>query len=70
LMYTMTEDINKNYVSKVPSSEAPVTCGTCHRGHLGPEPFLIPPDDDDGPRPPQSPSQTPPRAGTMPSPPK
>ncbi|MGA2085487.1 MAG: c-type cytochrome [Terracidiphilus sp.] len=70
LMYTMTEDINRNYVSKVPSSEVPVTCGTCHRGHLGPEPFVIPPDDDDGPRPPQSPSQTPPRAGTMPSPPK
>lgn len=50
LMYKMTEDINVNYVSKVPNSEAPVTCGTCHRGHLGPEPFVIP--DDDGPRPP------------------
>ena len=53
LMYKMTEDINVNYVSKVPNSEAPVTCGTCHRGHLGPEPFVIP--DDDGPRPPQGP---------------
>ncbi len=54
LMYTMTEDINRNYVSKIESSEAPVTCGTCHRGHLGPEPFVIPPDD--GPRPPQGPA--------------
>ncbi|MGD0736256.1 MAG: c-type cytochrome [Terracidiphilus sp.] len=54
LMYKMTEDINVNYVSKVPSSEVPVTCGTCHRGHFGPEPFVIPPDDDHGPRPQQA----------------
>jgi hypothetical protein len=54
LMFKMTEDINVNYVSKVPSSEVPVTCGTCHRGHFGPEPFVIPPDDHDGPRPPQA----------------
>jgi hypothetical protein len=52
LMYTMTENINVNYVSKVEGSEAPVTCGTCHRGHLGPEPFVIPKDDHDGPHPP------------------
>ena len=50
LMYTMTEAINVDYVSKVPNSDEPVTCGTCHRGHLGPEPFVIP---DEGPRPPQ-----------------
>ncbi len=49
LMYKMTEDINVNYVSKVPNSDEPVTCGTCHRGHLGPEPFAIPEDDHDGP---------------------
>lgn len=42
LMFTMTEEINKNYVSKVENSGAPVTCGTCHRGHLGPEPFVAP----------------------------
>jgi hypothetical protein len=59
LMYTMTQDINRNYVSKVENSGEPVTCGTCHRGHLGPEPFVIPPDD--GPRPPQG---TAPAAGT------
>ncbi len=45
MMYKMTEDINVNYVSKVPSSDQPVTCGTCHRGHLGPEPFVIPEED-------------------------
>jgi hypothetical protein len=45
----------------VENSGAPVTCGTCHRGHLDPEPFVIPPDehDHDGPRPAQSPSQGP-----------
>ncbi len=47
-MYLMTEDINKNYVSKIDSSGAPVTCGTCHRGHLGPEPYVIP--KEEGPR--------------------
>ena len=54
LMYKMTEDINMNYVSKVPSSDTPVTCGTCHRGHLGPEPFVIPEEghDHDHPGPP------------------
>jgi hypothetical protein len=50
-MFAMTEDINKNYVAKIDSSGAPVTCGTCHRGHLGPEPFAIP--EDKGPKPQQ-----------------
>lgn len=45
LMFKMTEDINTNYVSMIDSSGAPVTCGTCHRGHLGPEPFKIQPSD-------------------------
>jgi hypothetical protein len=40
VMLKMTEDINSNYVSKIDSSGAPVTCGTCHRGHLGPEPYV------------------------------
>jgi hypothetical protein len=52
-MYTMTEAINVDYVSKVPNSDEPVTCGTCHRGHLGPEPFVIPEEDHDRPRTPQ-----------------
>jgi len=53
IMYTMVEDINRNYVSKIESSEVPVSCGTCHRGHLGPEPFV--PPAGGRPRPPQSP---------------
>jgi hypothetical protein len=44
MMYTMTEKINVDYVAKIDSSGAPITCGTCHRGHLGPEPFAIPPN--------------------------
>jgi hypothetical protein len=40
VMFKMAEDINANYVSKIDSSGAPVTCGTCHRGHLGPEPYV------------------------------
>jgi cytochrome c553 len=51
LMFTMTEEINRNYIAKIENSGAPVTCGTCHRGHFGPEPFVIP--REDGPRPPQ-----------------
>jgi hypothetical protein len=53
VMYKMTNDINQNYVSMVGESGTPpaqVTCGTCHRGHLKPEPFVIP--DEDGSRPP------------------
>jgi hypothetical protein len=40
-MYTMTEDINRSYLAKIDSSGVPVTCGTCHRGHLGPQPFVF-----------------------------
>jgi hypothetical protein len=46
LMYKMTENINENYVSMVENSGQPVTCGTCHRGHVTPEPFIPPPDHD------------------------
>ncbi len=45
LMYTMTEDINRNYVGKIDTSGNPVTCGTCHRGHIGPERFVPPPGE-------------------------
>jgi hypothetical protein len=41
LMYTMTEGINVNYIAKVEGSGLPVTCGTCHRGHVSPEPFTV-----------------------------
>ncbi len=53
-MYTMTEEINSSYLAKIDSSGVPLTCGTCHRGHLGPEPFIIPPDEAS--RAPQSPA--------------
>jgi hypothetical protein len=43
-MYQMTEEINTKYIAPIEGSGLGVTCGTCHRGHLGPEPFLIPPD--------------------------
>lgn len=43
LMYTMTEKINSDFVAKIDSSGIPVTCGTCHRGRLGPDPFVIAP---------------------------
>jgi Photosynthetic reaction centre cytochrome C subunit len=54
VMYRMTQDINTNYLSKVPNSGLPVSCGTCHRGHLGPEPFTgiedhLRPDTDSHP---------------------
>jgi hypothetical protein len=42
LMYTMTEKINSDYISMVPDSDQKVTCGTCHRGHVKPEPFIPP----------------------------
>lgn len=48
IMYTMTEDLKKNYVSKVEALDTmgspapPVTCGTCHRGHLDPEAYIPP----------------------------
>jgi hypothetical protein len=63
IMYTMTEDMKMNYVAKVAemdkmgSPAPPLTCGTCHRGHLDPEEFVIP--KDDGPH-------GPPPAGAMP----
>lgn len=42
VMYSMTEAINAQYIATVPNSGIPVTCGTCHRGHLSPEPFATP----------------------------
>ena len=64
IMYKMVEDINENYISMVDNSGAPVTCGTCHRGHIGPEPFIAP---KAGSRPPQS---APPPAAELPRQPK
>ena len=58
IMYTMTEDIKKNYIAKVADMDkmdtpaAPLTCGTCHRGHLDPEKFVIPREGGPGGPPP------------------
>jgi hypothetical protein len=61
LMVKMVQDINGNYISMVDNSGAPVACGTCHRGHLSPEPFVASP---------KGPPQAPPPAGIAPTPPK
>lgn len=50
LMYKMVHDINTNYIAMVGNSDAKVSCGTCHRGHLSPPPFT-PPERQEGPRP-------------------
>ena len=50
VMYTMIASINADYVGKVPNSGMPVTCGTCHRGHLSPPPFSDS-EDDASPKP-------------------
>jgi len=47
IMYSMTQQMNKDYVSKAMDLDKdgmgkPVTCGTCHRGHEMPEEFVIP----------------------------
>lgn len=40
LMYTMTEGINNDFIAKVEGAGIPVTCGSCHRGSISPEPFV------------------------------
>lgn len=42
LMYAMTDEINVKFIAKIDSSGVPVTCGTCHHGRLGPDPFVAP----------------------------
>lgn len=54
IMYTMTQQINADYISKVMDMDkdnmgTPVTCGTCHRGHKMPEEFVIPKEERRGP---------------------
>lgn len=58
IMYTMTEDMKANYVKKVADMDkmdepaAPLTCGTCHRGHLDPEAYVPPKENGPGGPPP------------------
>ncbi len=65
IMYTMTQQMNKDYVSKAMDLDkegdgSPVTCGTCHRGHQMPEDYVIPREEHhEGP-------EAPPAAGTPP----
>ena len=44
LMYTMTLEINRKLITGIDGVPRPVTCGTCHRGNIRPEPFVSPPD--------------------------
>lgn len=54
-MYLMVEDINKNYIAKIDNSGDPVTCGTCHQGHLSPRPFkAVEGEDHDHPAAPKN----------------
>ena len=39
MMVTMVDLINTNYVAKAHGSGVPVSCGMCHRGELGAEPY-------------------------------
>jgi cytochrome c553 len=70
IMYRMTEDMKTNYIAKVADMDkmdtpaAPLTCGTCHRGHLDPEAFVPPKEERRGPGGPPEGGQPP--AGGMP----
>lgn len=66
IMYTMTGQINKDYITGVMDTDpdgmgSPVNCGTCHRGHHMPEEFVIPREEHhEGPAAPPSNTSTPP----------
>lgn len=63
IMYTMTETDKNDYISKVkalntmPMTAAPLTCGTCHRGHIDPEEYVPPRRPGHGPRPEGAPQE-------------
>ncbi len=62
IMYTMTEQMNHDYISKAMDLDKDgqgtlVTCGTCHQGHKMPPEFVIPHENGPG---------GPPPAGAMP----
>jgi hypothetical protein len=68
IMYTMTQQMNTDYISKAMDLDkddmgSPVTCGTCHRGHKMPEDFVIPREQRPGG---QGGAPPPPAAGTTP----
>lgn len=39
MMVTMTDQMNTNYIAKVHGSGVAVSCGMCHRGEIGAEPY-------------------------------
>jgi Photosynthetic reaction centre cytochrome C subunit len=45
LMVRMVDEINSQYIGKLDSAQ-PVTCATCHRGHLEPPEFVPPPEHE------------------------
>jgi Photosynthetic reaction centre cytochrome C subunit len=45
LMVRMVNEINSEYIGKLDAAE-PVTCATCHRGHLEPPEFVLPPEHE------------------------
>jgi len=72
IMYTMTQQMNKDYISKAMDLDkdgmgSPVTCGTCHRGHEMPEEFVIPREEHRG-GPDGGEGTPPPPAGATPQP--
>jgi hypothetical protein len=42
LMYTMTAEINRKFITGNDGVPGPVTCGTCHRGKIRPDPYVSP----------------------------
>jgi hypothetical protein len=46
LMYTMTQQINRTFITGDDRVPGPVTCGTCHRGNIRPVPFVSRPHDE------------------------
>lgn len=57
IMFTMTQQINADYISKASAldpdaMDMTVKCGTCHRGHQMPEEFVIPKEERPGGPPP------------------
>ena len=70
IMYTMTQQMNKDYISKAMDLDkdgmgSAVTCGTCHRGHEMPEDFVIPHEQRPG-GPGAGPGGPPPAPGATP----
>jgi len=72
IMYTMTETINSDYISKTKAIDTDamdmkVECGTCHRGHEMPEQFVIPHEERPGGGPGAPPTSAAPPPGAPPS---